>query len=1551
MTEHRRSAPTSRNYADSAQLHRYALCRDHVAGAVVLELGCRDGSGAALLAEAALSVTAVDVDPVKIAAAHRRHARDERLVFVEADVRALPMADGKFDVVVALGLLDRIPEADRVVDEIRRVLKSGGLAVVSMDVGDESTVAHAEDVSLALGRCFRHVETFAQRSAVASFMAPENVEAREPNHAAYRGFRPILRKGSRRPGIEAGVVALDHPQSLMMFCSDQPVDRPAELHSVFVANADEPRGGWSKPLLEIERLREIVAARERDARSAMAASDGLLAANRALQNMVARLDAELSRAAAIPAAHDSLGGQDGLTSEGLQTIASLTARLNGTPVSPDLPAIADALNQATLRLQASQAAISGLERDLEAQRRDRDDEGRRVRVEAARDMASRRAGQDSPDRGSQATLWKAAAFAVDQVELSARLEIQTKQAALLATKVKEAQEAARVSLEAQSALRAQAESNAVKAAMLALDSNVQRDLTRATLAVRRQLPPLAELPAIHAGRLSWADSRLLRELHLFDADWYAGQVGGLKPKQALAHFRGRGLRQGRDPHPFFNSRWFAARHPQIQNGLAPILAYLRHPDRAALSPHPLIDIEYYLDRYPDIRKSGMNPTLHFAYFGDSERRSPHVLIDFDWIESTWPRAQAEAFTLRRYLAEPALFRLSTHPLFDPDHYLGQNPDVETLGVNPLFHYLAQGWREGRSPNPGFENDWYLADNPGLVRSGQNPLVHYVLHGAADRRRPNPVFDPAYYLDQYPDVAQAGMDPLRHYLTIGWREGRRIAADIDNDLAMAGIADPSKPLALLAHLLGRDQQPRPPVPAMAVAPDEAWPPPARNGYWMPKRLHEYVAERFGRRQFDTCRYLFSVIELYKNDPEAFASSADMAILLKRARELSAARGAEEPAASIVIPVYNNILDTLTSIVSLLETAPSTPFEILVGDDCSTDSTAQTTGAIGGVVRHVRHARNLGFLHNCNETARLARGRVVVFLNNDTIMLPGWLDALMLCFERDPRIGYAGSKLINWDGSLQEAGGIFWADGSAWNFGRGQDPGLPEFNYLKDADYCSGASIAVPVDLWRELGGFDPIYAPAYCEDSDLAFRVRARGYRTVYQPASELVHHEGRSHGRDLASGTKAYQVANQQTLFERWKDTIAAENQPNPERLFVARDRSGGRPHILIVDHYVPQWDRDAGSRTMYHYIRLFVERGFQVTFWPDNLNYDETYARVLQGLGVEVLYGLAYLDRFEQWLRDNGRFIDYVLLSRPHVAIKYLGHVRAHSTARIIYYGHDLHFLRILAQNKLAPSDDLLASAATMKELELSICAAVDVFLFPSREEIEAVRAEAGADLVGENIPMNVFDSSEVERFDLARLAVRNRKTLLFVGGFNHAPNIDAVRWLVGDILPVVLAADPSFELLIVGSNPPLEFEALAGPRVRLLGRVSDEQLAELYAMAGAAVAPLRYGGGVKGKVIEALAKAVPIVATSFGVQGIPDAGGFIAVADDAEAFAKAILALANEDLTSLGRRVRRGIDFIIGTYSLEAASAKLQPFIPELGGACAAALGSEQAGNRAAE
>jgi GT2 family glycosyltransferase len=249
-------------------------------------------------------------------------------------------------------------------------------------------------------------------------------------------------------------------------------------------------------------------------------------------------------------------------------------------------------------------------------------------------------------------------------------------------------------------------------------------------------------------------------------------------------------------------------------------------------------------------------------------------------------------------------------------------------------------------------------------------------------------------------------------------------------------------------------------------------------------------------------------------------------------------------SIIIPVYNKWELTRACITSVLQTCAGAGvrFEVILADDSSTDETVRAAELFPGL-RIARTPGNLGFLRNCNHAARLARGRYLLLLNNDTVVLPGWLEALFLSMESDPTIGIAGSKLLYPDMVIQEAGGAIFRDGGARNVGRGQDRDNPLFNLARDVDYISGASILVRADFWNELGGFDERFKTAYYEDTDLAMSARAKGLIVWYEPKSEVVHFEHQSYQDQQKGAASSDLMQHNSVLFlDKWKDVLLRDH-------------------------------------------------------------------------------------------------------------------------------------------------------------------------------------------------------------------------------------------------------------------------------------------------------------------------------------------------------------------------------------------------------------------------
>ncbi|RYY56476.1 MAG: glycosyltransferase [Chitinophagaceae bacterium] len=591
----------------------------------------------------------------------------------------------------------------------------------------------------------------------------------------------------------------------------------------------------------------------------------------------------------------------------------------------------------------------------------------------------------------------------------------------------------------------------------------------------------------------------------------------------------------------------------------------------------------------------------------------------------------------------------------------------------------------------------------------------------------------------------------------------------------------------------------------------------------------------------------------------------------------------PEVTIIIPVYNSWELTYRCLASVRVNALGVSYHIILADDNSSDGTTGAAEIISNITIR-RNAENTGFLENCNLAASEVKSPFVLFLNNDTQVLPGWLDSLVKLMHRDPQIGMTGSKLIYPDGRLQEAGGIIWKDASGWNYGHSQDPQLPQFNYVKDVDYISGASILVRTALWNEIGGFDPRYRPAYSEDSDLAFEIRKRGYRVVYQPASQLLHFEGSSHGSERS---RELQRINNAKFREKWKDVLDRDQFPNGEDVFIARDRSRGRKTILVIDHYVPHFDKDAGSRTVFHYLRLLVKLGYNVKFIGDNFYRHEPYTTVLGQLGIEVLYGEHASRNWSQWVLDNKKYIDYVWLHRPHISIKYIDFIRKNTSCKILYYGHDLHFMREMRQYELERRPEQLESAEKWKKTEMYLFNHADLVLTPSEDEAVIIRS-LGVSSVVHAIKPYIYDIPAVPASGFSQ-----RKDLLFIGGFGHGPNADGVKWFMSDVWPAVSEALPGVRLIIAGSNPPQEILDMASASVKVPGFVTEEELAKLYASVRMVIIPLRYGAGVKGKTVEALFHGLPVVSTSIGTEGLPGIDDVVRATDDAAGFGKQVLAL----------------------------------------------------------
>jgi GT2 family glycosyltransferase/2-polyprenyl-3-methyl-5-hydroxy-6-metoxy-1,4-benzoquinol methylase len=601
---------------------------------------------------------------------------------------------------------------------------------------------------------------------------------------------------------------------------------------------------------------------------------------------------------------------------------------------------------------------------------------------------------------------------------------------------------------------------------------------------------------------------------------------------------------------------------------------------------------------------------------------------------------------------------------------------------------------------------------------------------------------------------------------------------------------------------------------------------------------------------------------------------------------ALKTSQTPTVSVVIPVYGKWAVTAQCLRSFVEHPPTVPFEVVVVDDASPDDTLEELRKVRGV-RVVALEKNQGFLGATNAGIEAARGEYVVMLNNDTQITEGWLEALVAAVSQ-PGVGLAGSKLVYPDGRLQEAGGIIFSNAGGWNYGRYDDPERERYNVARDVDYCSGASIIVRRDLLAELGLLDVRFAPAYYEDVDLAFSVREKGLRVVYEPGSVVIHHEGVSHGTDTSSGVKAYQEINRVKLAEKWAHRLA-EHYPQEEALVQsAARRQDGKGTIVVIDDHVPRPDEDAGSVRMFGMLRALRRLGWSVIFIPDNRYDGDVWGRRLLAEGVEIFRGPEPVDQFLISIRGR---VTAVIGSRVTVAWPYIGLVRrVLPGVPFLFDTVDLHHLRERREAELSGDVTAAMRAAQTRGLELGFVRAADVTLVVSPTEVDVLAQEV-PDAKVAVVPL-------VHERRLEVPGAEDRQGIVFVGSFAHPPNADAVRWFLSEVFPLVRAEVSDARVRIVGKGVPDDIVAMVSEGVDVLGWLPD--LDGVYARSRLAIAPLRYGAGLKGKVAEALSHGVPVVVTRIAAEGMGIEHGESGwVADDAQGFAAGVVELLRDDAT----------------------------------------------------
>ena len=949
----------------------------------------------------------------------------------------------------------------------------------------------------------------------------------------------------------------------------------------------------------------------------------------------------------------------------------------------------------------------------------------------------------------------------------------------------------------------------------------------------------------------------------------------------------RGLTGAPPAWAIFDPIWYCNRYPDAQATCAGIMGrvldyYLQFGAAAGHSPTLYFDEDYYCRTNPDVAAlvaqgdyaSGFDHYCRLGY----RQLSPHLLFDDGYYAMLYEDMTVENleqhFCYGRYdhwLKSGQFERRQAHFLFDPQFY---RESAEKEGADPTlleqwgaYGFYLRALEEGSifahlAPSIYFDPVWYAETYPHVREALEekklpSALTHYLTLPIAGGYDPVPEFVEHFYLETYPDIrfaVEAGLLPsgYRHFVQHGAFELRRPRVDIDllyyrdinprvvHDLNSGRVRD------AFAHLrrIGL---------------------PLQLGYCPPERAPE-LSEATGKT-------LFALRA--RNQIAAFARS-----MLDFSLD-------EEPVISVVMVLFNQFELTMQALASLRQNFDG-PIELILVDNASSDDTIRIATYVRGAVLF-RNSRNLGFVLACNRAMAMVRAPAILLLNNDIELGYGAIANALARLNSNPQIASVGGKILRSHGRLQEAGSIIWQDGTTVGYLRDQPALVPEANFVRDVDYCSGVFLLCRTEIWREVGGFDPDYAPAYYEEVDLSVRFLQAGYRNIYDP-SIIVHHLEFGSARN-AEESMAMMRQNRE-LFRTKQARFLANQIPQARgaqaaSILRARSRGDAQRRLLYLEDTVPVRRLGSGFVRANDVLHAIVAAGWQVSVLPIN----GTRQDLMSILGdvpdtAEILYDRTILT-LPDLLAERADYYDAVWISRTHNLDRTLPIFEAAgidpASTPFLLDTEAVEAARAAAQAASFGQDFDFMSALTEEFRHADICRSVTAV---NQAEADMLRA------IGVS---NVAVLGTIGTIRPTQCDFEHRAGLLFVAGMHQpdSPNLDALRWYAEQILPAleILMGDHTPILSVVGYRAPeldlSEFAAL--PRIRMLGSIDDLQ--PVYNAHRLVIAPTRFAAGTPYKIYEAAGYGVPCIVTDLlarqlgwrdGVElaavAVGDASGFAA-------------------------------------------------------------------------
>jgi O-antigen biosynthesis protein len=812
--------------------------------------------------------------------------------------------------------------------------------------------------------------------------------------------------------------------------------------------------------------------------------------------------------------------------------------------------------------------------------------------------------------------------------------------------------------------------------------------------------------------------------------------------------------------------------------------------------------------------------------------------------------------IRRYLGLPLAARPELAVFFNREFYWQRYPDIRSVDIDPLVHFMEWGVLEGRMPHPLIDVAAMQAAAPGLLPplSTIDALYDVLSRDLVD---PGPHFSLGFYRSQLDgsETIEGGL--LRHFLERGILRGLKPNPSFD-------------PLAYYRDSERKSFDVRSSLRALALP----------GGGRPREAAAEPVSEEQAKRLF---RAKAEAAQLFHGRTPLRFEVAGL------------------PDVSVIMVMHNDFALNLLALASLRANYTG-PIEVIVIDRGSADETHHLSRYVSGAIV-LQFDSNISLVRGRNAALDIATAETVLYLNNDVELAAGAIAAALSRLRSDPAIGAVGAKVVRSHGLLHEAGGIIWRDGWTAGYLRGRSPLVAEANFVRDVDYCSAVFLLAPTSLLRELGGFDIAFATAFYEDTDLCLRIRATGHRVVYDPAV-LVHHleYGTSHGSAQTHIETAHRVFVAKHA-EQLRRCPASDGLPQ----VFARSAGGGKQRVLVIEDQLPLRRLGSGFGRSNDIIGIMAGLGYHVTVFPVHPN-PYSLAAVYADFPdrVEVMHDRSLPD-LATFLTERGGYYGAIWVVRTHN----LDLVKpileglpdgAIDRLRVVLDTEAISTPREAQRLALAGRGDAFDVAGLLRE-ELRNAGFCRTVVAVNALEASQLQALGVAD---------VRVIGLIRDLALTPRPWEARAGMLFVGALHtmDSPNYDSLCWFVDAVLPLIeRALGYETRLTIAGFVADgVEVERFrAHPRVTLRGAVAD--LVPLYDAHRVFVAPTRFAAGIPYKIHEASSFGLPVVATEVLRTQLGWEDGrdlLVADASDAEEFARQVLEVYGSE--ALWERVRAG-------------------------------------------